>query len=243
MNKRSGFYLYCFSPLVMMTTFLIEFGSALYILYRYRMDTNARLITTMLGCLAIFQFAEYMICQSAFFLSSLDWAKIGYMAITILPPLGIHLGLTIAKQKNTQILAAAYGSAGLFMSYFLFIGQGIQASKCLGNYVIFDIASNAVLPYGVFYYGWLFTGMYLFWNYKDQIVSTERKQALTWLTYGYLSFLVPSTVVTLLDPSTMRAVPSVMCGFAVLMALCLLFKVAPLVLKDSNSQPRPVPTR
>jgi hypothetical protein len=128
------------------------------------------------------------------------------------------------------------------MTYFLVVGQGLQASQCLGNYVIFDIASSAVLPYGVYYYGWLFMGIYTFWSTRYQIINAERKQALMWLSIGYLSFLVPTTLVTLIEPATMRGVPSIMCGFAVLMALCLLFKVAPLVLKDSTSDPRPVPT-
>lgn len=243
MNKKSNIQLNCFSPLVMITTFVIEICSAAYVLFRYRMDMSARLITATLGFLALFQFAEYMICQSVFFLSSLAWAKIGYMAITILPPLTLHLGLSIAKQKNTHLLAAAYGSAAIFMTYFLFIGQGIQSSQCLGNYVIFNTAPGVSFPYGVYYHGWLLIGIFLFMRMRSQIANVERKQALVWLTIGYLSFLVPTSIVILLEPATARGIPSIMCGFAILMALCLLFKVAPLVLKDSKSEPRPAPTR
>jgi hypothetical protein len=241
--KRSGNYFYCFSPLVMLTTFLIEAASALYILFKYRLDMNARLITAMLGFLALFQIAEYMVCQNALFFSSLDWAKTGYMAITILPPLAIHLGLTIANRKNVHLLTAAYGSAAIFMAFFLVIGHGVQSSQCLGNYVIFNIASSAILPYAAYYYGWLFMGIYLSWNARVHIVNLERKQALLWLTYGYMSFLIPTTVVTLINPAALRGIPSIMCGFAILMALCLLFKVAPLILKDSKPGSNPAPVR
>lgn len=243
MSNTSRNYFYCFSPLVMITTFTIELFAALYILYRYRISTTSKLITAMLANLALFQFAEYMICQSSYVLSSLDWARIGYIAITILPPIGIHLGLTIAKQKNTQLLIAAYGSAAIFTAFFLFVGNGIQSSQCLGNYVIFDIASAAVIPYGVYYNGWLIMGIYLFWSSRERIVTAERKQALLWLTVGYLSFLIPTTLVTLIEPATIRGIPSIMCGFAVFMALCLLFKVAPLVLKDTKTEQQHVSSR
>lgn len=230
-------YLYCFSPLVMLTTFLIELFSALYILYKYQRTLTAKLIVSMLSFLALFQLSEYMVCQNAFFFSSLDWARIGHATITLLPPMGIHLGLSIAKKKNNHLLAAAYGSAIIFSVFFLFVGHGIQSQQCLGNYIIFKTASYAVIPYAVYYYGWLFIGIYMFLNYREQIQRKEDKNALLWLSIGYLSFMVPTTFVNIIDPKTIAGIPSIMCGFAVLLSLCLVFKIAPLVLDDSNSDP------
>ena len=234
MQKENSLRLYCFSPLVMMVTFLIEAGAALYVIFKYRMTRAAQLITALLGALATFQLAEYMVCEGAFFFSSLDWARLGYAAITILPPLAIHLGLTIAKRKNTPLLAAAYGSAVVFMTFFLFVGQGMQSQQCLGNYVIFEIAPYASLPYGIYYQGWLIIGVVLAWRAHYQMKDSNLRKALVWLVIGYLSFMVPSLAVFLLNPQTAAGLPSIMCGFAVLMALTLLFKVAPLVLKDTN---------
>jgi hypothetical protein len=230
MNKESKNYFYCFSPLVMFTTFIIELGSALYILFKYRMDLTAKLIASMLMFLGLFQFAEYMVCQQAFFLSSLDWARVGHVAITILPPLGIHIGLTIAQKKNNHLLAAAYGSALIFSIFFLFIGSGLQSPQCLGNYVIFKMAPYAVLPYAVYYNGWLLIGIYLFTRARERIKDIKRKQALRWMAIGYLSFMIPTTVANIIDPRTIAGIPSIMCGFDIIMALCLAFKVAPLVL-------------
>lgn len=235
MSKSKNTTLYCFSPLVMLATFFIETSAALYTLFRYRRDLTAKLVTTLLGALAVFQLAEYMICQGAFLLSSLEWARVGYAAITILPPLGIHLGMQIAKKKNVPLLVTAYGSAFVFTTFFLFIGQGMQSQQCLGNYIIFSIAPYAVIPYTLYYYGWLFVGVYVFMNYRDHIQSQKRKQALFWLSVGYLTFIVPTTIVNIIDPKTISGIPSIMCGFAVLMAMCLLFKVSPLVLNDTRS--------
>lgn len=218
----------------MLSTFIIEAGAAFYTLFRYRLNRMAQLIIAMLGFLATFQLAEYMVCEGAFLLSSLDWARLGYAAITILPPLGIHMGLQIAKKKNFPLLAAAYSSAAVFMIFFLFIGHGMQSQQCLGNYVIFTIAPYAVIPYTLYYYGWLVTGVLLAWHGRHAIANQNHKKALQWLVFGYLSFMVPTLIVNIINPATVAGIPSIMCGFAVLMALTLLFKVSPLVLDDKH---------
>lgn len=218
----------------MLTTFLIEICAALYTLFRYKLDRIAQLIIAMLGFLSLFQLAEYMVCEGAFMLSSLDWARLGYASITILPPLGIHMGLQIAKKKNSALLAAAYGSAAIFATFFLFVGHGMQSQQCLGNYVIFSIAPYAAIPYGIYYYGWLVTGVLLAWHGRTRIANGNHKKALAWLVFGYLSFMVPTTVANMINPATIAAIPSIMCGFAIIMALTLLFKVSPLVLEEKD---------
>jgi hypothetical protein len=236
MTKQKDVRLYCFSPLVMITTFIIEIGAAFYTLVRYHTNTTARLIITMLGCLAFFQFAEYMVCKGAFLISSLDWARLGYVAITLLLPIGMHLGLHIAQKKSGILLKTAYASAAAFIAFFLFSGHGVQAEQCLGNYIIFSIAPQATIPYTIYYQGWLVTSVVLAWKAKSHITDVKRKQALKWLVVGYLSFMVPTLLLNILRPETRTAIPSIMCGFAILMAFCLLFKVAPLVLKRTDSE-------
>jgi hypothetical protein len=234
-KEKKSLTLYCFSPMVMLATFIIEAGAALYTIFKYRMDRTAQLITAMLGFLATFQLAEYMVCEGAAILSSLEWARLGYAAITILPPLGIHMGLQIAKKKNTPLLFAAYGSAAVFMIFFLFVGQGMQSQQCLGNYVLFTIAPYAVMPYFFYYYGWLIAGIHLAWRAHYNMTDMKRRKALVWLVIGYLSFMVPTLIVNMISPATIQGIPSIMCGFAVLMALTLLFKVSPLVLQDNHT--------
>ena len=53
---------FCFSPPVMLATFIIEFGFAFYSIWRYKMTTISRLVVAMLFALGSFQLAEYMIC-------------------------------------------------------------------------------------------------------------------------------------------------------------------------------------
>lgn len=225
--------LYCFSPPIMIITFLLEIGFAFYVLFRYKLTAISRLAIATLVCLAVFQLAEFNVCEGAFGVDSLTWARIGYVAITLLPPLGIHLASTIAGRKDTLLVGFAYGIAAIFSYFFLFVGQGMTGQVCLGNYVIFDVAPWSIIPYTIYYYGWLvFTTGYA-------VREALRKKgairaALLSLAAGYVAFVLPTTAVNVIDPSTVAGIPSIMCGFAVILALVLTLKVVPLTHKSSR---------
>ena len=80
--------LHCFSPPVMLATFLIEISLAVYVTWRYQLTAVTRLATAILFFLALFQLAEWNVCEGSFGIDSLGWSRLGYIAITMLPPLG-----------------------------------------------------------------------------------------------------------------------------------------------------------
>lgn len=218
--------LYCFSPLVMLVTFIIEIGLAIYVVARYKMTPVTRLAAVLLIGLATFQWAEYNVCEGSWGLDSLTWARIGYVAITLLPPLGIHLATVIAGQKQRGLVAGSYALAALFSVYFLFVGHGMQGSECMGNYVIFDVAKWTIIPYALYYYGLLIVAVaYSLWASQGKAKRT--KFALYSLAAGYAAFIIPTTAVNIVDPSTIAGIPSIMCGFAVIMAIVLAGFVVP----------------
>ena len=47
--------------------------------------------------------------------------------------------------------------------------------------------------------------------------------------------MLPTTIVNVVDPSTIEGIPSIMCGFAVILAIILLGFVAPLTLEAKKS--------
>lgn len=231
-NKHLKFS--CFSPTVMLATFLIEALGALWVLLRYRSSKAAWLIVAVLTALGVFQLAEYMVCEGAFGLSSLDWARVGYVAITALPPLGLHLGMVIAGKRQPWLLAMAYGSGAAFALLFLFAGAGIQSQVCLGNYVIFKVAPYAVKFYALYYYGWLLAALVYMSRWRSRLRQLKKRRALGWLMAGYAMFVVPTTLVNIVRPETIAGIPSIMCGFAVALALVLLVRVAPLILQERS---------
>lgn len=225
LNKTNK--LYCFSPPVMLATFIIEIVFALYVTTRYKLTPISRLAVAILVGLAIFQLAEYNVCETAWGVDSLTWARIGYVAITFLPPLGLHLATRIAKQKQPLLVGGAYLVGAIFAGFFLFSGHGMLGQECLGNYVIFSIAPWAVKLYAVYYYGLLALSVGYSLKAARSLKKKPQKQALIALAVGYLAFIVPTTAANIVDPSTLSGIPSIMCGFAVILAVILTLVVIP----------------
>lgn len=230
-NKPKGSTtLFCFSAPVMIGTFLIEIALAVFAIWRYKLDKTTKLIIAILCCLAIFQFAEFFVCTAA----GIDpvWAsRIGYIAITLLPPLGLHLVYQIAKVKPPRTLIwPAYASAAVFVGFFLFFTHSIIGQACLGNYVIFQTAPGSDRAYGLYYYGWLVMAVLLAINLARKAKEDRTmQQALYWFICGYMLFLLPTTTVNFFHPETLAGVPSIMCGFAVSFAIILAVFVLPRV--------------
>lgn len=217
----------CFSPPVMLATFVIELSLAAYILWRYRLDRVRQLVVAMFVFLAIFQLAEYMVC-GGLGMSADEWARIGYVAITLLPPLGVHLAFALAGKKNRPVVGATYALSAAFMGYFLLASDVFAGSQCMGNYVIFQLGTTAAHLYTVYYYGLLLLaiGLSLWLAAKAQPKSRRALQAFI---AGYVLFMLPTTVANTINPATIAGIPSIMCGFAVLLALVVAFWVMPLV--------------
>jgi hypothetical protein len=211
----------------MLATFIIEVVFAVYVISRYKLTPVSRLAAAILIGLAVFQLAEYNVCETAWGVDSLTWARIGYVAITFLPPLGIHLATRLAGRKQPILVGSAYAVGLAFAVFFLFSGHGMTGQQCLGNYVIFSIAPWAISLYAFYYYGLLALGIGYSLQASQAMKSKSKKQALIALALGYLAFIVPTTAANIIDPSTMAGIPSIMCGFAVILAIVLTTIVVP----------------
>lgn len=218
---------YCFSPPVMIATFAIEIGLAIYVSWKYKLTSVTKLAIGVLFFLAIFQLAEYNVCEGSFGINSLGWARVGYVAITMLPPLGFHLATRLAGKKQRGAVTLAYASATAFALFFIFSGNGITSPACLGNYVIFRSAPGSVWLYSIYYYGWLIASTTYAFHQADKKIAAHRSKALKALAVGYLAFILPTTTANIMDPSTISGIPSIMCGFAVILAIVLAGEVLP----------------
>ncbi len=209
----------------MLATLLIEFVFAFYVLWRYKRTTLTKLVVIMLVCLGVFQLAEYMIC-GGLGLDGVEWTRLGYISITLLPALGLHIVATLAKARIAPLLLLAYLNAAAFVLYFAFAEGAVSLHQCAPNYAVFDMSRLTTFLYGLYYYGWLLLTIALatYWARK----KPKTTPALRWTVVGYASFIIPTTIANLVDPATLGAIPSIMCGFAILLAFILVWRVMPL---------------
>lgn len=215
--------LFCFSPPVMIATFLIEAALLIYTIWRYKLNKISRLAVLILTNLAIFQLAEFMVC-GGLGLQGVEWARLGFVSITLLPPLGLHLGAVIARQSRPLLITAAYASAAVFSSIFLFTKDAMIGEQCQPNYVVFNLQDWLTHLFVIYYYGWLIVSVWLISRWAQR---SKYKKQLRNLMFGYMAFIVPTTTANLLNPDTISGIPSIMCGFAVIFAVVLVVGVLP----------------
>lgn len=229
MPKKSTMF-YCFSPAVMFATFIIETLALLYVVWRYKWNEITRLVVLILVFLATFQLAEYMVCEGSpgdWF----TWSRIGYVAITLLPPLGLHLAYAIAGAKKRPLLWVAYPVMVGFIVYFTLVSSSLGGHVCAGNYIIFEMMPGSALWYWIYYFGLLFAAISVSLKHAMQTKQKQIRRALGWLIVGYSAFIVPTGLVRILDPETAPAIPSIMCGFAVILAVILVIAVLPAIMR------------
>lgn len=221
--KLKELKMYCFSPPVMLATFIIEIALALWTVYRYKLNEVGKLVVALLVFLAAFQIAEYNVCETGW-IDSMLASRLGYAAITMLPPLGIHLVYALAGAKKRPLLIPSYVAGAAFIAFFLFVGPALSGHECLGNYVIFQMIPESTWLYTIYYYGLIIAGAWLCLRLQKQL---KLWSALTGLAVGYMLLMIPTTTVNLIDQNTIAGIPSIMCGFAVFLALALVFWVLP----------------
>jgi hypothetical protein len=212
----------------MIATLVIEVSLAVYTLFRYKLSATTRLVVALLLFLALFQLSEFNVCEGYGF-SALVWSRIGYAAITMLPPLGLHLVLKLAGKARrwNWLLFLNYLLASGFIVTFVFNSNAFLNHVCAGNYVIFRLAAGYGGLYFLYYYGFLLLGLAL--SLWFSIMASRRiRQALILQAFGYLSFLFPTAIVNTLNPQTISGIPSIMCGFAVVYAIILACGVGPI---------------
>ncbi len=205
----------------MLATFVIEVAIALWTIVRYKWSPVTRLVVAILVCLAVFQLAEYNVCTAAWGIDSLSWARVGYVAITLLPPLGIHLAYRLASAGTSKLMIGGYAAAAVFAAFFIVAEHGMQSYVCGGNYVIFHTMPILWPVYAFYYYGMLAAGTAYAFKSAAHTNNRHIAAALRWLAIGYTTFIVPTTFVNIIDPSTIAGIPSIMCGFAVILAVIL----------------------
>jgi hypothetical protein len=217
----------------MVATMVIEVSLLIYTLWHDKLNTLSRLVIAILFFLALFQLSEYNVCGGEG-INAATWSRIGFAAITMLPAFGTHLIQVISKHRWRFITWLAYATAILWEGVFLLGNKAFSGHVCAGNYVIFQLKNDVGFWYFGYYYAWLFIGIGLSLYLAHKMKNHNVRKALILQATGYLVFLLPTTIANTLKPSTVSGIPSIMCGFAVLYALILVFGILPILSRNKD---------
>jgi len=229
MKQSRSTQLNCFSPPVMIATMIIEVSLAIYTVWRYKMTGVSRLAVITLSMLAAFQLAEFFVCTGSVGHATI-WSRIGFAAISTLPPLGLHLIHLVAGKPGRCLVRIAYATMTAFIIFFLAFPAVFNNYQCTGNYVVFHLRPHAGGLFWVFYMGWLAVAAVLGVRWANQFMKQHQLRKLNatrGLIIGWLAFLVPTAIANIVSPASRTGIPSVMCGFAVIFALILTLYVLP----------------
>ena len=222
MKQNNSTRLNCFTPPVALATFIIEILFALYILVRHQRDRFMYGMAATLLLLGTFQLSEYMLCMGC---DQWWWLRIVHVAITLLPALGLHMVRMQTKSRGRIAVIAAYAAAAAFSIAYFTLPDMLAAVTCTGTFVAFHVDSTFNMLYGIFYLGLLTWAIVELLNAMKNRVGDQI--IIGWMLAGYSSFIVPMAIIYMLIEGARIGIPSIMCGFAVLLALIIVCAIMP----------------
>ena len=209
-----------YSPILSIITALFEISVAVWALLGAGRKKIIHASSALLFLLAAYQILEVVICTSS--QSSIFFSRLAFIVIACLPPAGILLIVLLfpIKKKAVYWFTSLMFTFALFISFWLLIDKSfVTKSVCT---VIFARYSNP-MPQYIIYAGFYHLGMLgmLFLSAHGVMVCKDHKQRLLLgqMLLGSLAFILPSLITLIAIPYTRGALPSIMCHFALLLAI------------------------
>jgi hypothetical protein len=172
--------------------------------------------------LAGYQIAEVAICADVTRAGFLP--RLAFIIVTWLPPLGLLLIAQLRRPRSGPTYWSAYGmlAAAAGVVVWIVVDRSFaSASVCNAVYARYVHAMPRFLVYSSFY--WLgLAGMIGFSGHGAMTGTDERRrQQLAQVFIGTTGFVALSMLTSWFVPPARGALPSIMCHFALLLAVCL----------------------
>jgi len=181
-----------------------------------------RTTSAILLLLAGYQLAEVAICANVAVAGFLP--RLAFVIVTWLPPLGLLLIAQLRRPRSRTFNGSAYAmlAAAAGIVVWIVVDRSFaSASVCNAVYARYTHAMPSFLVYSSFY--WLgLAGMIGFSAYGAMTSEDpRRRQQLVQVFVGTTGFLALSILTSWFVPPARGALPSIMCHFALLFAVCL----------------------
>ena len=214
-----------YSPILAVATAAFEIivaGWALTTKTEHGSRNVLRTTGAILALLAAYQIAEVAICanvEAAGFLP-----RMAFVIVTWLPPLGVLLVAQLRRPRSSALYGSAYAmlaAAAAIVGWIVLDRSFASASVCNAVYTRYTHAMPRFSVYAWFYWAGLVamavgSGI----GAATSVDPIQRGQSRLVLV-GTLAFVVPGVAVSWLVPPARGALPSILCHFAMLLAICL----------------------
>lgn len=205
--------------LVSLIFFGIELAILIVVIILNRDHPHFWSIIALLALLQLYQLSEFLICIGV---NVGLITRIGYVVITFLPPVGYFLCTRVVKWKFPDYWLGFAMALG-FSVYYIIDTSSVTLMDCSTFYAIYQASDSIVgTLYGAYYYGIL---LYSIWFLTEHLIwakeKVDNKYSLIVLI-GYLVFMVPMHLMLLIFPQYAVAITSILCKYALLLAVTLL---------------------
>lgn len=213
-----------YSPALAIATGLLELLAAAWTLNSSGRKSILRPTAFIFILLAGYQFAEVAVCARP---AALIYSRIAFLDITWLPPAGIWLVYRLLPRAPRRIFfPAVFFTAAAAMSAWIALDPGaITRSVCQTVTARYFHGPAFELAYGAFYQ--LGMGVLIFWPALRMagVADADARGHLACVQTGVLGFVLPSLFLRLVVKEPVGLLPSVMCHFAVTLAVGLVVLV------------------
>jgi len=213
----------CFTPPVSLTTAIIEFVVATYILARFKNYLVPIFLSVIIYILGFYQFTEFMLCTST---NSFLWARIGFITYTLLPAIILHLSIRFSKInfKNYIIYLPT-----IIFALISFLKKGFIIKASCSNIFVFVttilFSSSYLIQsiiYYVYYFGFIILACVITYNYiKKQPNILNKKIVYIGIFTAAITALIPIFLI-IIFPQLGIQFPSIYCEFALLCTIAAL---------------------
>jgi hypothetical protein len=211
-----------YSPVLAIGTAVFEVSIAVWALRGPGRKPIIRTTSAILLLLAAYQIVEVLVCSRAPVYGFMP--QMAFIVVTWLPPLGLLLIAQLSSSQAPMNYAISYFMLAVALSIVIWIAlddRFVTDSVCNVVYAKYTNSSPRFQFYSCFYWLGLF-GMIVLPALGVRSSDNPAQQRLLKLVLvGSLGFIVPGVIVTHFVAPAQGALPSIMCHFALVLAIFL----------------------
>ncbi len=205
----------CFAPWVSMSTFIIEFGLALYFLLRNPKDKLNRFIALMSFMLGFYQLNEFLICVSG----ANTFTRSALATTAVLPAMACTYALIMWRKPIRFWNFLLYAPAAAFIVLFSLPVNLRESATCTQVFIQYNNIGLLFRFFELYYLVYILGAVAIFY-FTASRARSEPERRLHYLgMLGMFIFTVPTFIFLIFLPALRVQFASVLCEFALLLAI------------------------